>query len=98
VTYGPTSNEARFLAGNRAAVADVVTWIARVVASSSFWSLRSKWTDLHQEATGRVLESLQHGRFDPSKDFRTFSKGSRPFHRIEDPRPSETGSVAAAAG
>lgn len=81
--YDPSTVEGRFLSGDRAAVAEVVRWIARVVASSSFWSLRSEWTDLHQEAMGRVLESLRQGRFDPSQEFRTYVQGVARFTALK---------------
>lgn len=83
MTYHESTVEGRFLSGDRAAVAEVVRWIARVVASSSFWSLRSEWTDLHQEAMGRVLESLRQGRFDPSQEFRAYVQGVARFTALK---------------
>lgn len=81
--YDPTRLEGRFLAGDPEAVAEVGRWVARVVASSSFWSLRSEWKDLHQETTGRLLESLRQGRFDPSQDFKTYTQAIARFTALK---------------
>ncbi len=50
-------------------------WIAQVLASASFWALRSEWTDLHQEATGRLIESLRAGRYDPAMEAKAYVQG-----------------------
>ena len=47
--------ERRFLANDPDAVAEVVRWVARALASPAFWSLRSEWRDLHQGAVGSDL-------------------------------------------
>jgi RNA polymerase sigma factor (sigma-70 family) len=60
-------------------VAEVGRWIARVLAAPSFWSLRREWSDLHQEAMGRLIESLRRGRFDASKDFQAYVQGVARF-------------------
>jgi RNA polymerase sigma factor (sigma-70 family) len=44
-------------------------------AAASFWALRSEWKDLHQEAMGRLIESLRAGRYDPSLDLRAYVQG-----------------------
>lgn len=70
--YRADSVEGRLIAGDDAAVAQVVRWIAQVLASPRFWALRAEWLDLHQDAMARVLESLHRERFDPTQDFRTY--------------------------
>ena len=72
MAYRDTSIEGRFLRGDLEALATVVRWIAAVVASPRFGSLRSEWLDLHQEIMGRVVESLRQERFDESQDFRAY--------------------------
>ena len=53
----------------------VYRWISVVLASPRFWSLRSWWPDLVQEAMMRIVESLRSGRFDPSRNFQLYVQG-----------------------
>ena len=72
MTYRDDSIEGRLLADDPDAVGTVIRWIARGIASTSFWVLREDWPDLHQEAMARVIESLREGRFDATRDFRSY--------------------------
>lgn len=97
--YDPTRLEGRFLVGDPEAVAQVGRWVARVVASSSFWSLRSEWKDLHQETTGRLFGSLREGRFDPSQDFKAYTEAIARFTALKAlGRRHRTASVPASGG
>ena len=73
--YDPGSVEQRLLANDPEALGQVIRWIAAGLASPRFWSLRSEWGDLHQEVLARVVESLNRGRFDASRDFRLYVQG-----------------------
>ena len=75
MTYTRGSIEGRFKASDPEAVGTVSRWIAMVVASSRFQSVRSDWVDLHQEVMARVLESLRRENFDASRDFRAYVQG-----------------------
>lgn len=60
-------------------MAAVGRWISRVLAAPTFWALRRERTDLHQEVMGRLIESLQRGRFDASREFRSYVQGVARF-------------------
>lgn len=78
-SYHPASVPARLLAGDEAAVADTTRWVAHVLAASAFWALRSARADLHQEAMSRVIEALRRGRFDATRDFKSYVQGVARF-------------------
>jgi RNA polymerase sigma factor (sigma-70 family) len=75
VAYPAESPVTRFLTGDPEVLAEVSRWISQVLASASFWALRSEWKDLHQEAMGRLIESLRAGRYDPSLDLKAYVQG-----------------------
>jgi len=77
--YGRDTTAGRLLEGDRETVSEAVRWISRVLASPGFWALRREWPDLVQEVLGRVIASLRSGRFDPSRDFRTYVQGVARF-------------------
>lgn len=72
MSYRDDSIEGRLLADDPEAVGTVLRWIAWILVSPSFWSLRQEWPDLHQEAMTRVIESLRDGRYDAAREFRTY--------------------------
>jgi RNA polymerase sigma-70 factor (ECF subfamily) len=63
------------LEGDADAVGRAIRWISEVLTGSRFWSLREEWPDLVQESLTRVVESLQDGRFDQTKDLRSYVQG-----------------------
>jgi RNA polymerase sigma factor (sigma-70 family) len=67
--------EDRLLAGDSVAIGIVSRWIAPILTSSRFWSIRREWPDLHQDVMSRVVESLKQKRFDPQRDFRKYVQG-----------------------
>jgi len=73
--YDHLSLPARLLGGDPAAMVQVTRWIAQALAVPRYWALRREWEDVHQEALLRTLESLRDGRFDPSRDLRTYVQG-----------------------
>ena len=75
MAYPAESPVTRFLTGDPEVLAEVSRWISQVLASASFWALRSEWKDLHQEAMGRLIESLRAGRYDPSLDLKAYVQG-----------------------
>ncbi|MGH9750604.1 MAG: RNA polymerase sigma factor [Candidatus Polarisedimenticolia bacterium] len=99
--YRADSIEGRLIAGDDAAVAQVIRWIAQVMASPRFWTLRAEWLDLHQDAMARVLESLSRERFDPAQDFRTYVQAVARYTAFEAMtlrrRAAATGETDAAA-
>lgn len=70
--YDSDSVEGRFLGGDPAAHRQVARWIAQIVTRPRFRILRDDWNDVHQDALRRIVESLRHGRFDASRDFRAY--------------------------
>lgn len=70
--YEPGSVEGRLMAGDPDALGEVIRWIASTLTTSRFRQLRADWPDLHQEILLRVVESLRLGRFDLSRDFRSY--------------------------
>lgn len=50
-----------------------------VLTDQRFHALRSDWADLHQEILARIVESLRSGRFDATRDFRTYVHGIARF-------------------
>jgi RNA polymerase sigma factor (sigma-70 family) len=72
VIYSRDSLEGRFLAGDTEAVATVSRWIATVLTSTSFLSLRRSWLDLHEASMALAFESLALGRFVPGRDLRLY--------------------------
>lgn len=75
VSYPKGSLERGLLDDDAAARERVYRWIAVVLASPRFWSLRTWWSDLVQETLMRILESLRSGRFDPSRNFQFYVQG-----------------------
>lgn len=75
MSYQGDSIEGRLLAGDPAAIGIVSRWIAPILTSSRFWSIRREWADLHQDVMGRIVESLKLERFVPQRDFRVYVQG-----------------------
>jgi len=75
VSYPEGSLERSLLDDDPRARERVYRWIAVVLASPRFWSLRSWWSDLVQESLTRILESLRTGRYDPSRNFQLYVQG-----------------------
>jgi RNA polymerase sigma factor (sigma-70 family) len=75
LSYPEGSPERCLLEDDPGARERVYRWIAVVLTSPRFWSLRSWWPDLVQETTMRILESLRSGRFDPSRNFQLYVQG-----------------------
>ena len=73
--YVRGSFEQRLLENDPEALGQVIRWIAAVLASPRFWSLRSEWNDMLQDVLTRVVESLRKGRFDSSRDFHYYVQG-----------------------
>jgi RNA polymerase sigma-70 factor, ECF subfamily len=73
--HAADSVERRLLSGDRAALGLVSRWIAFVITAPRFWSLKREWPDLHQEVLRRIVESLERGRFQPGRDFRSYVEG-----------------------
>ncbi len=83
MAYRDTSIEGRFLAGEEQAMGQVSRWVARVIASLRFWSLRTEWLDLHQEVMTRLIASLRDGRFDDRQDLRTYVQAVARYTALE---------------
>ena len=64
--------ERRFLLGEPESCAVVVRWVAQVLTGPRFRVLRRSGNDLLQDVLRRVVESLRHGRYDASRDFRVY--------------------------
>jgi RNA polymerase sigma factor (sigma-70 family) len=75
MAYLDESLEARLLVGDVEAIDVVSRWIAGVLTLPRFWRLSQEWRDLHQETMACLLESLQEGRFDASRDLRVYVQG-----------------------
>ena len=75
LAYSSDNPAARFLRGDRETVEQVVRWVAQVIAAPSFWALRSERSDLQQEATARLFESLRAGRYDANYEFKAYVQG-----------------------
>jgi RNA polymerase sigma factor (sigma-70 family) len=75
LAYHEHSTARRLLENEPQALSEVIHWISTTLTSPRFWSLREEWPDLVQEALARVVESLQEGRFDASRDFRVYVQG-----------------------
>ena len=70
--YDKDSIAGRLLAGEPIVVGRVIRWIAVVLATPRFWSIRDERDDLHQEIMTRVLQSLSRGLFDSSRQLQTY--------------------------
>lgn len=70
--YDDDSTAARFLDGDPEAIGIVSRWIAVVLSSPRFRSLRHRSLDLHQEAVLRVLEALRRELYEPTRDLRVY--------------------------
>jgi RNA polymerase sigma-70 factor, ECF subfamily len=70
--YDEQSIAGGFLAGDPGAHQRVLRWITRVLAAPRFRGLRDEGPDLQQEVLQGVLESLRNGRFNASRDLRTY--------------------------
>jgi RNA polymerase sigma factor (sigma-70 family) len=81
--YIEGSLEARLLSGESEAIGLVVRWIVAVLVSPQFWSLRRDWPDMQQEVMARLIESLRAGRFDPSRNFRTYVQAVARYAALE---------------
>lgn len=84
--YEPHSIARRLLDNDPDAVGEVLRWIAAALTVPRYWSLRGDWPDLLQEAMARVLDSLRHERFDPSRDLRLYVQGIARFVSLEEIR------------
>ncbi len=73
--YPEKSIAARLLQDDPEAIGVVIRWISSILTWPRFWSLRDEWPDLVQETLARIIESLQKGRFDSSRDFRFYVQG-----------------------
>lgn len=65
----------RLLENDPETLGRVYRWISAVLASPRFWSLRPSWPDLLQETMTRVIASLRTGRFDPTRELRSYVQG-----------------------
>lgn len=79
IDYQADSDPARFLRGEEEVVSRIGRWIAQVLAAARFRAIRSHWPDLHQEVQGRLIESFRHGRYDPTRELRTYVQGIARF-------------------
>lgn len=84
--YEPHSIARRLLDNDPDAAGEVMRWISAALTVPRYWSLRGSWPDLLQEAMARVLDSLQHERFDPSRDLRLYVQGIARFVSLEELR------------
>jgi RNA polymerase sigma-70 factor, ECF subfamily len=83
LAYSEESLARKLLDNDPAAVGRVIRWIAGVLTSPRFWSLREDWRDLLQEVMLRVVDSLRHERFDASRDFRLYVQGVARFTALQ---------------
>ncbi len=74
MAYPGGSLERLLLEGDPDALAQVVRWIAEVLAAAWFRRLRGDCPDLHQEVLARVVASLRLGRCEAGRDFRTYGQ------------------------
>jgi RNA polymerase sigma factor (sigma-70 family) len=81
--YEQDSVPGRVLAGDPAALGQVICWIASTLASPRFWHLRGEWADLQQEVLLRLIESLRSGRFDPTRDLKSYVQAVARYTAIE---------------
>ncbi|MGH9869927.1 MAG: RNA polymerase sigma factor [Candidatus Polarisedimenticolia bacterium] len=73
--YTDQSIARRLLDNDPDALGQVMRWVSAALTSPRFWSLREEWPDLLQDVMARVLEGLQLGRFDDSRDLRVYVQG-----------------------
>jgi RNA polymerase sigma-70 factor (ECF subfamily) len=82
-SYDRGTLERRLLENDPDAIGQVIRWIAVALTSPRFWRLRHEWTDLHQEILTRIIESLRLGRYDSSRDFRSYVFGIARFTALQ---------------
>ncbi len=82
--YATHSIARRLLDNDPEAVGEVMRWISAALTVPRYWSLRGDWPDLLQEAMARVLDSLRHERFDPTRDLRLYVQGIARFVSLEE--------------
>jgi RNA polymerase sigma-70 factor (ECF subfamily) len=92
LVYRDSSIEGRLLAGDDDAVGQVSRWVARVIASLPYWSIKAEWLDLHQEVMTRLIASLRDGRFDDRQDLRSYVQAVARYTALESlkRRPPQT--------
>jgi RNA polymerase sigma factor (sigma-70 family) len=83
VPYRDDSIAGRLLSDDLESLGQVIRWIAIVLASRSFWTLREEWPDLHQEIMSRVIDSLRRERFDATRDFRSYVQAIARYTALE---------------